>query len=44
MIIAVLIEVAAMVSLCLICYRPLSRFGDWFVAERGTDDGKNGWL
>lgn len=24
--------------------KPLSKFGNWFTAERGTGEGKNGWV
>lgn len=39
-----MIEGLGVVALAVALRKPLGRFVDWFMAERGTEEGKNGWV
>lgn len=37
-----MLSAVTMIATVIIFRRPLSRFGDWFTAERGAD--RSGWV
>lgn len=37
-------DIAVLTISALVAIRYGGQFGDWFTAERGAGDGKNGWV